>query len=123
MPELTINKCEWMGDWYLIERARHDGREWMEQIGPGITALRNSARISDADVEGPACEMLSIARAIRERRSVDFKRCSVEIDGDEARFCSPRNSRRDGIATLAEADDLADKIEAMLLPKEAPDGQ
>ncbi len=55
-------------DWYLIERAEHDGRVWLEPMGPGAMALCCSSRISDADVEGSREEMLAIAQAIEERQ-------------------------------------------------------
>lgn len=112
--KLTIRHCDWMGDWYVIERAEHDGREWTEQTGPNSYALRTSARFSDADVEGDASEMLAIADAIERRDGVHFKRCSVNVDHDRVFFSSPRNSTYDGECSLAEADDLAAEIRRVL---------
>ena len=104
---LTVRSCEWMGDWYVIERAEHDGRTWMEPT-PSGASLQCSARFSDADVEGPAAEMHLIADAIERRSSAYRKRCAVEVVGEEVRFFSPRNTVGEhGIVTLAEADALA----------------
>jgi len=113
---LTIRKCDDIGDWYVIERAEHDGRKWTERTSPSSSALRCSARFSDADVEGTGDEMRAIATAIRARRGERFKRCAIRIDGDRAFFCSPRNSREDGECTLAEADELAALIEEQVAP-------
>jgi hypothetical protein len=105
---LTLRKG-FLDDWWIIERAEHDGRE-------GITdgMYWHSARISDADVEGGASEMLAIAEAIRARGNFSAKRCAVEVDGDRVAFRSPRNSQTDGIVSLAVADALADEILAEL---------
>lgn len=112
--KLTIRKSEMLGDWYVIERAEHDGREWLETIGPNAQALRCSSRFSDADVEGTASDMLEIAAAIEKRGSFSAKRCAVLIVpatafsmNATAEFWSPRNSRARGAVTLAEADELA----------------
>lgn len=113
---LAIRKSEGMDDWYVIERAEHDGRSWMEPI-PGIPnamALHLSSRFSDADVEGTADEMLGIAEGIETRDGAGYKRCAVRIDGDRAFFQSPRNSQREGECSLAEADALAKEIRATL---------
>lgn len=104
--KLTLRKCEHMGDWYIIERAEHDGRTWIEYDSRG-GSLMCSSRISDADVEGDGVEMLAIAAAIESRGSASFKRCSVEVRGDIVHFSSPRNSREPGVCTLREADELA----------------
>jgi hypothetical protein len=112
--ELTIRKSEWMSDWYIIERAEHDGREWLEDMGDNVLAYRCSSRMSDADVEGPAAEMLAIAGAIEERSKARFKRCAVRVEGDRVFFHSPRNSREDGECSLEEADRLAAKIRAAI---------
>ncbi len=115
LPDLTMRKSD-LDDWYVIERAEHDGRKWLEPIHGGM-ALRCSARFSDADVEGNSYEMLGLAKAIKERGRQSFKRCSVHIDGDRAYFNSPRNSQTDGVCTLAQADALADSIIAALAPE------
>lgn len=101
--------------WYTIERADHDHKVWLERTGPTSSALRYSGRLGNADVEGTGEEMCSIAEAIRSRKSVEFRRCAVEVfaDGSVALW-SPRNSVERGFVTLARADHLADQIEAVL---------
>lgn len=116
--KLTITKSEGMGDWYLIERAEHDGRTWLEPMnlggGSSCMAFMTAARFSDADVEGSAEEMRDIATAIENRSTESHKRCGVDATGDPVKFRSPRNSQRDGECTLAEADELAALIRSML---------
>lgn len=107
--KLTIRKSEWLDDWYVIERAEHDGRKWLEPI-EGVTngrAFMHSGRISDADVEGTRAEMLDIARAIKERGYCYHKRCAIQVDGYRAWFWSPRNSQRRAEVPLHRADALA----------------
>lgn len=118
--KLALVKSENLDDWYLIQRAEHDGRVWMERTGPNIVSFMVSARFSDADVEGSAQEMLDIAHAIRRRGSESHKRCAVRINGGNAYFKSPRNSTHEGVCTLAEADELALEIEKRLGKPEAP---
>lgn len=113
-PKLTLTKSDSLDDWYLIERAEHDGRTWLEQHEE-YSSLQCSARISDADVEGYGCEMLAIAAAIRRRTSTSSKRCAVRVAGDRAFFWSPRNSRDPGETSLVEADALAELIERTVL--------
>lgn len=122
MPELTVVHQEHMDDWWTIERAEHDGREWLENIGPNAMALRCSSRISDADVEGYSTEMHALADAIEARGSESFKRCAVEVKGDVVEFSSPRNSRRSGSCSLEEADRLVTKIRATV-PRSTDDHQ
>lgn len=112
---LTIRKCENMGDWYVIEREEHDGREWLEQTGPNSAALRCSSRFSDADVEGTSFEMLAIADAITARSGAHFKRCAVRATGEDVEFWSPRNSQTHGWCTIAEARALAEEIRATVV--------
>lgn len=102
-----------LDDWYLIERAEHDGRSWFESI-PGGAALCLSSRISDADVEGTRAEMLGIAKAIERREAFFAKRCSVSVVGEEAFFKSPRNSMRAALVPLSAADALAAEIRTAL---------
>ncbi len=109
--KLKLVKCEHMADWYCIERAEHDGRHWFERVADNCSAFMTSARISDADVEGPLAHMRGIAAGIRSREGFEERRCAVRIDGDKAFFSSPRNSIREGEVTLADADDLARQIE------------
>lgn len=108
--KLAIQKSEHMPDWYLIERAEHDGSMWIQPVSEGCARFMSSARFSDADVEGTGAEMLAIAKAIEARESEEFKRCAVEVLDDGVHFWSPRNSRENGVCSLAEADELAAAI-------------
>ena len=117
--KIKLVKSENMDDWYTIERAEHDGRVWLEKVSEGASRLMDSARISDACVKGSAAEMQAIARAIRKREGVSFKRCAVDVLATgRVKFWSPRNSQEPGFTTLAEADELAAQIETTFAPKE-----
>jgi len=111
--KLTIQRSAFDSDWWVIERAEHNNTRGLG-VHPtlGCTMLMYSGRISDADVEGTGEEMRAIAKAIKERAGVRFKRCAVNVwaEADRVEFCSPRNSTVDGECTLAEADELADLI-------------
>lgn len=63
--KLTLRKSEWLDDWYVVELAEHDGRQFLEQVGPRAFALRCSARLSDADIEGTVEEASALATEIR----------------------------------------------------------
>lgn len=115
--KLKLKHCDWMEDWYCIERAEHDGRTWMQETGPNSMSFMSSARISDADVEGCSVEMLAIAEAIENRALESFKRCAVDASTNNVRFWSPRNSRLPGIASWAEAEALAVEIREVLAAK------
>jgi hypothetical protein len=121
MPKLTIRKTDCLDDWYLIELADHDGREWLEPVGMGL-AFRRSARFSDADVEGDGREMLALAAAIERNGDARFKRCAVDAWGSTVEMWSPRNSSERGTCTREEALELAQQIRAMCAPtpKETP---
>lgn len=113
--KLTLVRCEELPDWYVIERAEHDGCEWLEEDGPGQGSLHRSARFSDnADVEGTSDEMRAIADAIERRTSVSYKRCAVAVYEDRIEFESPRNSRSPGVVSPAEAAGLAEEIRSKL---------
>lgn len=118
--KLTIRKSSDDWDWYVIERAEHDGRTWFEPTGPRSMSLRCSSRISDADIEGTAEDMLEIAKAIRDRGQFSARRCAVVVSGNEVEFWSPRNSRQPGVTDLAAADELAGLIEQRLAPAAQP---
>lgn len=111
---LTLRKSKYLDNWYIIERAEHNHTQWLEKDSPNSYSLRNSARFSDADIEGTDAEMLCIADAIENRSEVSFSRCSVKIIDNKAYFDSPRNSTFCGEASLDEADDLAILIRKML---------
>lgn len=103
-----------MADWWLIERAKHDGRTWMEPYelaGHRAAQLMLSSRITNADIEGDGGEMLALAKAIRGRGEYRSKRCAVRVVGDRAELCSPRNSLYSASVPLAVADALAEQIE------------
>ncbi len=107
---LTLVRNTPDADWFLIERAEHDGREWFEPQEYGHSFM-TSARISNADVEGTFSEMLAIADAIERRTEFCAKRCAVAVVcGEWADFWSPRNSLRSGRVPLAVADALAAEI-------------
>ena len=110
---LTLRKSDMLDDWYLIERKHHDGKTWYEPTEYG-SRYQSSARISDADVEGCAHEMLGIATAIEERSTFKANRCAVWFDSNRVCFSSPRNSQTPGIVTLEDADNLAKEIREKL---------
>lgn len=112
--KITLQKSDWLEDWYTIERAQHEHRQWLEPMGPNCLQFMDSGRISDACVEGSAEEMRAIAEAIKARGSASFKRCAVRVNGGTAYFCSPRNSTRDAEVPLADADEFADQVLATL---------
>lgn len=104
---LVVRRSEHIDDWYLIQRAVHEGRQGIQQVRPGVARFVCSSRISDADVEGTWDEMRVIAQAIQERTGVAFKRCAVQVHGDDVWFWSPRNSQREAEVPLAVADAMA----------------
>ena len=112
--KIIMKKSDWMDNWYIIELAEHDGREWIENDGPNSFSFKTSARFSDADVEGTDAEMLAIASAIKNGKDASFRRCAVRISGGLAFFSSPRNSEIEGECSLSEAEELAEQIEKEL---------
>lgn len=114
MPDVILVKSESMDDWFVIERAEHEHRGWMEDVDDGdfhYAAYRWSGRISDADVEGTAAEMLAIADAIERGESVHFRRCAALVRPDGGyQLNSPRNSQRYGNITAEEAKRLVISI-------------
>ena len=112
---LTIRKSDNLEDWYVIERAEHDGRMWVRQDAPNVSSLMSSARFSDADVEGTAAEMVALADAIEKRAlGLDARRCAVDARKDRVEFWSPRNSSTSGYCTIEEATALAREIRDLL---------
>ncbi len=111
--KIVLNKSD-LDDWYVIERAEHEGRVWLERTGPNGMKFMDSARISDACLEGTAEEMREIAKAIKDHGSASFRRCSVRVDGGYAYFCSPRNSKIEAVVPLEDAAEFADLALAML---------
>lgn len=118
--KITLVKSDWIEDWYTIEKSEHENRQWFAKAGANTYSMCDSARISDACIEGTGAEMLEIARGIKNRTRTEFKRCAVEFyfpisdEGPYVHFWSPKNSRQDGVVSLAEADELADQIIEML---------
>lgn len=114
--KLALRHCEDMGDWYVIERHEEPGehREWMERTEYGRRFM-TSSRLSDADVEGSAVEMLDLADSIETRRNTSHKRCAVEFRDGSAYFRSPRNTNEEPVPVpLADADALAALIRGRL---------
>jgi hypothetical protein len=110
---LALVKCDGFGDWYLIERAEHDGREWLEKAEHGHRFMR-SARISDADVEGTREEMIKLGEAIRSKSSYRAKRCAVSVVAEESAWLwSPRNSQVIAVVPLVVAETLAVELLAL----------
>lgn len=114
--KLTITgPSEVMGDWWVLERESHDGRDWIEPTGPNSGGLRCSSRLDpSADVEGPAEQWLSIAEALENGQDAFFKRCAVRWKDGLASITSPRNSSRDAWVTQATARHLASEIRRKL---------
>ena len=112
--KILLVKSGNLDDWYTIERAEHDGRQWLEPTGRNSATYMYSGRISDACVEGPADEMREIAKAIKAHGSVSFKRCAVRVAGDVAYFCSPRNSIHEAEVPVADAEVFAEQALAEL---------
>lgn len=119
--ECICLKSEYLNDWYVIERAEHDGREWMEETSPYSASLMRSARISDACVEGYGREMLALADAIDAEGEYGAYRCAVKIGQGRAMLWSPRNSSesRAGVISLDCAKRLAKNIREVVVPAPA----
>lgn len=109
---IKLVKSDSLPDWYTIERAVHENKDWWEPTQYG-SAYQHSGRISDACVEGSLEEMKLIAKAIRARAKFEARRCAVHIENNRAFFCSPRNSRKNASVPLEFADQLAEQIEAL----------
>ena len=111
---LTLVKSDSLDNWYTIEWAEHDNREWLEPTEYGFRFMM-SARPSDACIEGTAEEMLAIASAIELREQCVFRRCAVYPNGmGRVALDSPRNSSYPAVVSLAVADALVAAIRATL---------
>lgn len=100
VPGAIVLVAGGMDDWYCIERAEHDGHQWMEQVSANGYVFRRSARVSDADVEGTGEQMLSLARAVLDGGGESHKRCAVRaLANDSFAFRSPRNSRAEAVVS------------------------
>lgn len=113
----VLVKSDSLNDWYCIERAVHDGREWDRKTQDGYSFMR-SARLGEGDnnycIEGTAFEMNAIATAIETNSSANFKRCAVEFDNDAFALESPRNSVAPVYISVDDAKDLAANIKMTL---------
>lgn len=116
--KIVLNKCDSLDDWYTIIRAEHDGRSWNEKVGKNTYSHRSSERLSpEACIEGDSYQMIALAKAIKHRETISFKRCAVSFEDDGVHFWSPKNSKHDGVVTIEEADALAAQILAeVVLP-------
>lgn len=113
--KLKITKSDALDDWYVVERADVEAKQWSEPTAYG-SRLMVSTRLSDADCEGTAAHMLALADAIAARERWSAKRCGVFWASDGAKFYSPRNSDTATcvMVLFADADDLAGQIRALL---------
>ena len=114
-------------DWYCIERAEHDGREWMRRTGPNSQAFMRSARLGEGDnnycIEGTAFEMLAIAEAIEQKKSARFKRCAATFAMEGYEMESPRNSRAPVLVSHSEASELAADIRQKIHAAQCEEGK
>lgn len=108
--KMTLRKSNCIDDWYVIEKAEHDGKEWRERTSGNSSSFRSTARISDAEVEGTSAEMLAIADAIMGETACSFKRCAVTCRDGYAYLWSPRNSQHPGKVSMEDGRDLAEQI-------------
>lgn len=115
--KIKLKHCDHMGDWYTIVRAEHSGHEWWERTGPNSLRYMSSERLSpEACIEGPGYEMLAVAEAIKARGEVSFRRVEVRHEADGFHFRSPKNSERDAVVSVEDADELAQSICAAMKP-------
>lgn len=109
-------------DYWTIERAEHDGRSWMQSLGPHSQAFCLSARLGEpsadtnehnnADIEGDSREMLAIAKAIEDGGRASFKRCEAVVTEEGVELMSPRNMVAPVVISHANAKALAEDIRA-----------
>ena len=113
MGNIVLNKSE-DSDWYLIERAEHDGRDWIQTEtddgGQTSGTCMVSARISDACIEGTSEHMIGIAHAIEKGGEYNAKRCAAKTVGGRVLFHSPRHSQVRASVSMTAAMRLAVSI-------------
>ena len=97
-------------NWYVIEKVCHEHKDGFTQVKENHFRYFNTARISDADVEGTSSQLKRIAQAIKEGKEYREKRCAVYCDGDKVLLWSPRNSNRKAEVPRHRALELADRI-------------
>jgi hypothetical protein len=107
---LVARKSDDDCDWWVIERAEHDGRMWLERTGPRSSSLMCSSRIGNADIEGTGEEMRALAEAILAGGRASFRRCCAVTTPDGVLMHSPRNSIDHTLVTRAAAEGLAAQI-------------
>mgnify|MGYP000908259882 FL=1 len=113
--KIALSKSEYMDDWYAIVKAQPIVREWMERTTPNCYRFMASERLSpEACIEGTAEQMLALARAIQLREAVSFKRCAVHFEADGVHFSSPKNSERDAVVSVEDAEEFAAHVLAKL---------
>lgn len=123
--KVQLEKWDYMEDWYLINRAEHDGSEWDEhEDGSRCDNFRtcryhthqacHSRRLGNADIEGTAEHMRDIAYAIERNQSHTEKRVRAEFCHSDYLLSSPRNSREPTLISHEEALDLARQIRSLL---------
>ena len=108
--KIKLRKSDCRPDWYLIVRAEHDGRIWIDKIGDVLYNMKSERLSPEACIEGNSEEMIDIANAIKSRQGIRHKRVGVRFEEDGVHLYSPRNSEHDGIVTVEEANELADQI-------------
>lgn len=116
--KLALIESQALSNHFLIERADHDSTVWHELSLEYEDSSRymRAARVSaEADIEGSLEEMKEIARGIRYKYDVRFKRCALKWHEGLGHLCSPRNS--DGWTPIAYLDlsDLANQIDDVVV--------
>jgi hypothetical protein len=109
--KIILEKCGISEDWYSIVRAEHDGREWYENNGNYTQYMLSKRLVPNACIEGNSYEMKELAKAIRSRTDLSFKRCAVKFVEGVVYLYSPKNSTAPGIVSIEEVDELAIQIE------------
>lgn len=118
--KLILVACDTIDDWWIIERAEHDGQEWEEYSADGTSAATmRSAWIVDGDIEGYAAEMRDVALAIEQGGSVCFKRCQVTWTPSGYLMGRPRGGSAPVLVTHDVARGLAEDIRSKVGPSAA----
>jgi hypothetical protein len=115
--KIKLKNCEeFLAGWYTIVRAEHDGREWSEERKPGYLYHCMSERLEPtACIEGEGWEILELAKAIKARSYVSFKRCAVRAHLEIGVYlCSPKNSQTETLISFEDADEFANEVFALL---------